>query len=161
MGYELTRIRGDGDEETTDVGPPYFDCSVLGMAKVVRVLEWLGMGFWADVPPLPDDPEEYRRATFSDKPGIALHKFTSNSGWIVTKAECESAVELWDRLPADTVDEAFDLLLPPEHPSPMLTQLRAYLPERLYRQATARLNFVDDSLPFLRACAHWEGMRVT
>lgn len=32
-----------------------------------------------------------------ERPGIALHKFDSNDGWIVTPVECMGAVEQWKR----------------------------------------------------------------
>lgn len=34
----------------------------------------------------------------ADTPGIPLHKFSSNDGWIVLPAECEAAVRIWEQV---------------------------------------------------------------
>jgi hypothetical protein len=42
----------------------------------------------------------------ADTPGIPLHKFSSNDGWIVLPVECEAAVRTWRELVASEGDEA-------------------------------------------------------
>jgi len=42
----------------------------------------------------------------ADTPGIPLHKFGSNDGWIVVPAECEAAVRTWRDFVAAEGDEA-------------------------------------------------------
>ena len=42
----------------------------------------------------------------ADTPGIPLHKFGSNDGWIVLPVECEAAVRTWQEFVAREGDEA-------------------------------------------------------
>lgn len=42
----------------------------------------------------------------ADTPGIPLHKFGSNDGWIVLPVECEAAVRIWRDFVAKEGDEA-------------------------------------------------------
>lgn len=37
----------------------------------------------------------------ADIPGIPLHKFSTNDGWIVQPAECEAAVQVWEKFAAE------------------------------------------------------------
>lgn len=41
----------------------------------------------------------------ADIPGIPLHKFESNDGWIVLPVECEAAVRIWQKFAADEGEE--------------------------------------------------------
>jgi hypothetical protein len=42
----------------------------------------------------------------ADTPGIPLHKFGSNDGWLVLPVECEAAVRIWRDFVAGEGDEA-------------------------------------------------------
>jgi len=42
----------------------------------------------------------------TDTPGIPLHKFGSNDGWLVVPAECEAAVKAWESYVADCGEAA-------------------------------------------------------
>lgn len=41
----------------------------------------------------------------ADTPGIPIHKFGSNDGWIVWPAECEAAVRIWEKFVTDRGEE--------------------------------------------------------
>lgn len=41
----------------------------------------------------------------TDTPGIPLHKFSSNDGWVVLPVEAESAVRIWQKFVADEGEE--------------------------------------------------------
>lgn len=45
--------------------------------------------------------DEHRRAGNMDAPGIPVHKFSSNDGWIVTPIECASALTIYNRVDPD------------------------------------------------------------
>jgi hypothetical protein len=71
-----------------------------------------------ECPPLNDQAREERRltaeymkATYDERPGIALYKLcNSNDGWWVTKAECESALKLWEQAGKPSVDDYGDTI---------------------------------------------------
>lgn len=42
----------------------------------------------------------------ADTPGIPIHKFGSNDGWVVLPAECEAAVRIWEKFVADRGESA-------------------------------------------------------
>jgi hypothetical protein len=53
----------------------------------------------------------YMKQTYDERPGIALYKLChSNDGWWVTKAECESALKLWEANGSPKVDEYDDTI---------------------------------------------------
>jgi hypothetical protein len=118
------------------VGPTYFRRANLGMQPLREALEQFSLGYWSDVPPWPDfdteamatdeygDPDyttcepymAHISATFSEQPGIALHKLASADGWWVTNKEWLSMLALFEDLPpeqqaafiaADEVGEEF------------------------------------------------------
>ena len=102
-----------------------------------NALEEAGMGFWAvgydDSVPWPKAPVlpngeldwenvQYRadvthRLThsFDERPGIPLHKLCMNEGWWVTRVECVTALDLWDRngkpMPEDFRDDVLPFLV--------------------------------------------------
>lgn len=47
------------------------------------------------------------RDTGDERPGIPVHKLSDNSGWWVTKAECVSALQMWERAGCPQHDEIF------------------------------------------------------
>src|SRR5262245_58702825 len=50
--------------------------------------------------------DTYLKATYDERPGIAAYKLCqSNDGWWVTKAECESALKLWEAAGKPDVDQ--------------------------------------------------------
>lgn len=51
----------------------------------------------AEVLAYAEEHEAYRTSGMQERPGIAMHKFGSNDGWIVTPIECAGAVEQWKR----------------------------------------------------------------
>lgn len=61
--------------------------------------------FDEDYDPVTEEGHQYRklvsehlRNTYDERPGIAAHKLCqSNDGWWVTRAECASALQLWER----------------------------------------------------------------
>lgn len=55
---------------------------------------------------------KHLRATYSEEPGISVYKLChSNDGWWVTKIECQSALQLWERNGRPDVDgEAGDTI---------------------------------------------------
>jgi hypothetical protein len=53
----------------------------------------------------------YLKATWDERPGIAVYKLCgTNDGWWVTKAECESALKLWEQAGQPDVDEYGDTI---------------------------------------------------
>lgn len=113
----------DEDAGADHLGPCYFRRNIRGGSRLTALLEHHGLGYWPDVPPWPelDDRDddfwelsnserfaacpqlkEHLTATFSETPGIALHKIgTTNDGWIVTPLEYRSMLGLFDQLPED------------------------------------------------------------
>lgn len=81
-------------------------------ARGFRPDDWPDMpGSWSDGvhwdaendAPISDEAREFQAAssrrlrdTYDERPGIPVHKFSSNDGWWVTKAECASALKLWE-----------------------------------------------------------------
>jgi hypothetical protein len=71
-----------------------------------------------EAPPLNDQAreqnrliEQFMKATYDERPGIALYKLVnSNDGWWVTKAECESALKLWEQAGKPKLDEYGDTI---------------------------------------------------
>jgi hypothetical protein len=53
----------------------------------------------------------YLKATWDERPGIAVYKLcNTNDGWWVTKAECESALKLWEQAGKPEVDNYGDTI---------------------------------------------------
>lgn len=85
----------------------YFRLNIFGMAEYRRHMDRVGMLSDATNGPFPtrdDDMDDitYRDAVMehiaydSGGPGIPAEKLGSNDGWLVTPAECDSAVEVWN-----------------------------------------------------------------
>lgn len=105
MGYDIVRVDFDGNDaqESDGKGPDYFRRNIWGMGPLREDLERLGMGYWSAVPNFPDAQDQidaHLRATYSETPGIALHKFCSNDGWWIQQYEAESALKIWEKLEA-------------------------------------------------------------
>jgi hypothetical protein len=53
------------------------------------------------------------KATYSETPGIAVYKLCStNDGWWVTKAECASALAIWEQKGCPDVDDGYGDTIP-------------------------------------------------
>lgn len=51
----------------------------------------------------------FLKATYSEEPGISVYKLCgTNDGWWVTKAECQSALKLWEEAGCPVVDDLGD-----------------------------------------------------
>lgn len=109
------------DAGADGLGPCYFRRSLRGGGRLADQLEHHGLGYWPDVPPWPELGErgdgfwdltsaeqfeacpqlkEHLTATYSETPGIALHKIAgSNDGWIITALEYRSMLGMFDELP--------------------------------------------------------------
>jgi hypothetical protein len=119
------------DRATEFDDPTYFRLNIWGMAQYCELMELLGMLNESEPPEFPDhdfyeipsvtSPEGYEeddensaafkaykaaldRATnfLSPEPGIPVAKFGSNDGWLVTPAECESALAIWEAFSTKT-----------------------------------------------------------
>lgn len=112
-------------------GPAYFRRNMWGGSALAALLEKHGLGFWPTVPAwrdavgeLPDEiwelegAERYAAApklkahlmaTYSETPGIALHKLAgSNDGWIITPLEYHSMLGLFDQLSEEIRQELLE-----------------------------------------------------
>lgn len=124
MGYDMYVVDSEGNTMNGDAF--YFRRNAGSMGATRNALEEVGMGYWSagfeqaafpkgpssdepghwddDWEPVSDEAKAYRvavenhlKATYDERPGIPLHKFTSNDGWWVTKVECEWALKLWEK----------------------------------------------------------------
>ncbi len=108
MGYDMTALDGE-----------YFRLNIWGMGRYREAMWGYGMLHEHEQGPWPPDPEDidwdefydnedsypehrkvlddYKSAS-GDGPGIAIHKFGSNDGWLVTPAEIKSALEAYEAL---------------------------------------------------------------
>jgi hypothetical protein len=122
-------VRGCGKRSH---GEHYLRRNIFGMGEQRELWERAGIGFWpvaerGKYPRAPEELEyqdgeltgpgavEYRaalithlRSTGDERPGIPLDKFCSNDGWWVTKAECASALKLWEANGRPEVDRFGD-----------------------------------------------------
>ena len=56
--------------------------------------------------------EEFLKGSRDERPGIPVHKLCMNEGWWVTRIECATALQLWERA-GQPIPEAFrDDVLP-------------------------------------------------
>lgn len=81
-----------------------------------------------------DQITAYLKDTRDERPGIPVHKFSSNDGWWITAAECQSFIQLWERAGC---------------PDLMPVEWRAEDPDA-----------EDDIIPFMRQAASHGGFRV-
>jgi hypothetical protein len=108
MGCELAMIEvlDSVDISTADFSsddcPVYRRYNGSGMTSLIRAMRRYGMSYESG--PLGeqpsedlDDPATLKWLTVVDNPqqGFPDHKVCSNSGWIVTRDECESALKQW------------------------------------------------------------------
>jgi hypothetical protein len=139
MGYDHYVCNEDGKCQTDELKTNYQDDLYLrrgiGSQGALRdALEDAGMGYWAvayseDMPwPRPpvgadgkpdyDDPgferelEHRLKHSFDERPGIPLHKLVMNEGWWVTRIECATALELWERNGQPMPDDFRDDVIP-------------------------------------------------
>lgn len=119
MGYDLHVVDTNGDVlPTTYDDDFYFRRNIWGMGPLRQVLSGVGdgaitMGYNAiGLPDWPsgateDEVETHLRNTYDERPGIPLHKLSSNDGWWVTAAECRSALDIWERAGCPEFEEEF------------------------------------------------------
>lgn len=134
MGYSMQVVDEDGRPVP---GVERWDCAMAGGCRLADLLIGAGMAYWphgeAKMPDMPmfyDDDQDpltgdsvvpehravewsYLRATWDERPGIAAHKLCrTNDGWWVTRAECESALKLWERAGEPPVVDRLGDVLP-------------------------------------------------
>ena len=105
MGYDMYRIRENGETEgyaEASLNGGYFRLNVWGMSDAREELHKIGIvreGAFPDPPASHDlaDIDAWRIASHGgDGPGIPVHKFCSNDGWVVTPLEVRSGVKYAD-----------------------------------------------------------------
>ena len=137
MGYDMYVCDDEGQSLDTNYEDDLYLRRSMGSQGAFRnALQEAGMGYWAvgyddkapwpEAPVLPNgeteyDNAEYRAAvnhrlthSFDERPGIPLHKLCMNEGWWVTRIECATALDLWDRhgqqMPEDFRDDVLPFL---------------------------------------------------
>lgn len=120
-------------------GEHYWRRNIFGAGAQADRLVSTGLGYWSNAPertPWPeakdygltynDDSDEWEgerlaefnaalfamlKDTYSETPGIAVYKLcSSNDGWWVTKAECASALAIWEQNGCPRVDDYDDTI---------------------------------------------------
>ena len=138
MGYDMYVCDDKGQtvevDQPTSVNSLYLRRAIGSQGALRNALEEAGMGFWAvgydDNAPWPKAPvgadgtpdyddAEFQAAvhhrlthSFDERPGIPLHKLCMNEGWWVTRVECVTALDLWERNGRQVPDGFRDDLLP-------------------------------------------------
>lgn len=124
MGYDLYVCDRNGEMLHTNYEDDlYFRRNIFGMGPLRQAMESIGdgevtMAYWAvsDLvwPQNPDEQQllDFLRATGDERPGIPLHKLSTNDGWWITDVECRSALDIWERAGSPMVDEFRDDWVP-------------------------------------------------
>lgn len=140
MGYDCYTVDAAGENAKCDDlrhGDHYYRRSIFGMLPQAERLVAAGLAYWSVGSPgdWPERPENlqydedsdswvgsgaeafmaaqhaYLKDTHDERPGIAAYKLCgSNDGWWVTRAECQSALQLWEKAGRPVVDEYDDTI---------------------------------------------------
>jgi hypothetical protein len=138
VDWDSTDEQWRAEEERRWESHTYLRRSMGNMSRLITALVEAGMAYSSvnppSFPPYPGDEHfdtsgdwepvteqarQYRKQcadtlvkTGDERPGIPIHKFSSNDGWWVTPPECRSAMQLWAREGSPMKEEFRDDVIP-------------------------------------------------